>query len=178
MYCDLLTIGTWGHPSPPRHADVLNGWSLTLLFLHSMSVGVKVFELSSIDGSWYKGFPWAICIPLPSCPFSICTFTELIHNMKNFSCNHLNLILIPGYDSSSRSKSTPNIYSKMPTIISEPEIKPRNSNSDSGMDYYKRFDSVVKPKNSSVSVPDIDSYLGKDLTIHNTLWRKKNHIRK
>ena len=57
----------------------------------------------------------------------------------------------------------------MPTIISEPEIKPRNSNSDSGMDYYKHFDSVVKPKNYSVSVPDIDSYLGKDLTIHNTL---------
>ena len=28
MYCDLLTIGTWGHPSPLRHADVLNGWSL------------------------------------------------------------------------------------------------------------------------------------------------------
>ena len=91
-------------------------------------------------------------------------FTELIHNMKNFSCNHLNLILIPGYDSSSRSKSTPNIYSKMPSITSESEIKPRSSNSDSGMDYYKRFDSVVKPKNSSVSVPDIDSYLGNDLT--------------
>ena len=28
MYCDPLTIGTWGHPSPLRHADVLNGWSL------------------------------------------------------------------------------------------------------------------------------------------------------
>ena len=28
MYCDLLTIGPWGHPSPPKHADVLNGWSL------------------------------------------------------------------------------------------------------------------------------------------------------
>ena len=28
MYCDLWTIGTWGHPSPLRHADVLNGWSL------------------------------------------------------------------------------------------------------------------------------------------------------
>ena len=141
-----------------------------------MSVGVKVFELSSIDGSWYKGFPWAICIPLPSCPFSLCTFTELIQNIKNFSCNHLNLILIPGYDSSSRSKSTPNIYSEMPTIISEPEIKPRHSNSDSGMDYYKHFDSVVKPKNYSVSVPDIDSYLGNDLTIHSSLeryWRKK-----
>ena len=27
MYCDLLTIRTWGHPSPLRHADVLNGWS-------------------------------------------------------------------------------------------------------------------------------------------------------
>ena len=26
--CDLLTVGTWGHPSPLRHADVLNGWSL------------------------------------------------------------------------------------------------------------------------------------------------------
>ena len=95
---------------------------------------------------------------------------------RYFSCNHLNLILIPGYDSSPRSKSTPNIYSKMPSITSESEIKPRSSNS--GMDYYKRFDSVVKPKNYSVSVPDIDSYLGKDLTIHNTLWRKKNHIRK
>ena len=31
MYCDLLTIGTWGHPSPLRHADVLNGWSLRQL---------------------------------------------------------------------------------------------------------------------------------------------------
>ena len=29
MYCDLLTIGTWGQPSPLRHADVLNGWSLS-----------------------------------------------------------------------------------------------------------------------------------------------------
>ena len=28
MYCDLSTIGTWGHSSPLRHADVLNGWSL------------------------------------------------------------------------------------------------------------------------------------------------------
>jgi hypothetical protein len=28
MHCDLLTIDTWGHPSPLRHADVLNGWSL------------------------------------------------------------------------------------------------------------------------------------------------------
>ena len=27
MYYDLLTIATWGHPSPARHADVLNGWS-------------------------------------------------------------------------------------------------------------------------------------------------------
>ena len=64
----------------------------------------------------------------------------------------------------------------MPTIISEPEIKPRHSNSDSGMDYYKHFDSVVKPKNYSVSVPDIDSYLGNDLTIHSSLkryWREK-----
>jgi hypothetical protein len=31
MYCDLLTIGTWGHPYPLRHADVLNGWSLRQL---------------------------------------------------------------------------------------------------------------------------------------------------
>ena len=29
MYRDLLTIGPWGHPSPLRHADVLNGWSLS-----------------------------------------------------------------------------------------------------------------------------------------------------
>ena len=29
MYCDPLTIGPWGHPSPLRHADVLNGWSLS-----------------------------------------------------------------------------------------------------------------------------------------------------
>ena len=29
MYCDLSTIGTWGHSSPLRHADVLNGWSLS-----------------------------------------------------------------------------------------------------------------------------------------------------
>ena len=101
--------------------------------------------------------------------------------MKNFSCNHLNLILKPGYDSSSRSKSTPNIYSEMPSIFSESEIKPRSSNSDSGMDYYKHFDSVVKPKNYSVSVLNIDSYLGNDLTIHSSLeqrWRKKNHSRK
>ena len=28
MYCDLLIIGTRGHPSPLRHADVLIGWSL------------------------------------------------------------------------------------------------------------------------------------------------------
>ena len=25
---DLLSIGTWGHPSPLRHADVLKEWSL------------------------------------------------------------------------------------------------------------------------------------------------------
>ena len=31
MYCDLLTIGPRGHPSPIRHADVLNGWSLILV---------------------------------------------------------------------------------------------------------------------------------------------------
>ena len=24
---DLLTIGTWGYPSPLRHADILNVWS-------------------------------------------------------------------------------------------------------------------------------------------------------
>ena len=30
MYCNLLTIGTWGHPSPLRHADVLNEWSHSL----------------------------------------------------------------------------------------------------------------------------------------------------
>ena len=28
MYCDLLTVDTWGYPSPLRHDDVLNGWSL------------------------------------------------------------------------------------------------------------------------------------------------------
>ena len=28
MYCDLSTIGPWGHPSPLKHADDLNGWSL------------------------------------------------------------------------------------------------------------------------------------------------------
>ena len=33
MYCDLLTISTWGHPSPLRHADVLNGWSLRKICL-------------------------------------------------------------------------------------------------------------------------------------------------
>ena len=31
MYRDLLTIGTWGHPSLLRHADVLNGWSLRII---------------------------------------------------------------------------------------------------------------------------------------------------
>ena len=31
MYCDLWTIGTWGHPSPLRHADVL--WMVRELVL-------------------------------------------------------------------------------------------------------------------------------------------------
>ena len=44
MYCGLLTIGTWGHSSPLRHADVLNGWSLwiksrqkIIIFSHTIS---------------------------------------------------------------------------------------------------------------------------------------------
>ena len=34
MYFDLWTIGTWGHPSPPRHAEVLNEWSNSLNFVY------------------------------------------------------------------------------------------------------------------------------------------------
>ena len=37
-YCDLSTIGTWGHPSPLRHADVLNGWSLMLFQSHRCKI--------------------------------------------------------------------------------------------------------------------------------------------
>ena len=94
--------------------------------------------------------------------------------MKNYSCNHLNLILKP--DSSLSSKSVPNIYYNMPSIIYESEIKPMSSNSDSGMDYYKNFDSVVKPKNYSVSVPNIVSYLGNDLTIHSSLELEESDL--
>ena len=32
MYCDFSTISTWGHPSPIRHADILNGWSQNIFY--------------------------------------------------------------------------------------------------------------------------------------------------
>ena len=47
MYCDLWTIGTWGHPSPLRQADVLNGWFLyfwDIFFSIDMSLFVRVYH--------------------------------------------------------------------------------------------------------------------------------------
>ena len=47
MYCDLLTVSPWGHPLPPIHADILNGWSI-------MGQVIKVFLLESCDGLFYE----------------------------------------------------------------------------------------------------------------------------
>ena len=49
MYCDLRTIGTLGYPSPLRHADVLNEWSLTefvtLSFYQAFISGVPLSNM-------------------------------------------------------------------------------------------------------------------------------------
>ena len=37
MYCDLLTIGTWGHPSSLRHADILSEPVVKVLLIYISS---------------------------------------------------------------------------------------------------------------------------------------------
>ena len=67
MYCDLLTIGTWEHPSPLRHAYVLNGWSLSK-YKWSPCFSKEWQDLS-------KGFPWQ----------PVMNSELLVHIKKDFS---------------------------------------------------------------------------------------------
>ena len=54
MYCDLLTIGTWGDTPPPlRHADVFNGWSLWHKILRTLGP-IQIYEIFHSFGSIYK----------------------------------------------------------------------------------------------------------------------------
>ena len=45
IYCDILTIGPWGHPSPLRHADVLNEWYLSWIWSFRSPVGIPPYPL-------------------------------------------------------------------------------------------------------------------------------------
>ena len=56
MYCDLSTIGTWRHTSPLRHADVLNGWFLTITPYLSTLDFLKSLLLEIDFWTWFELF--------------------------------------------------------------------------------------------------------------------------
>ena len=62
MYCDLLTIGPWGHPV--RHADVLNGWTLLQnVYKARLKMFFKVINLMPLCSTlnwWIGGFNFLI----------------------------------------------------------------------------------------------------------------------
>ena len=84
MYCDLLTIGPWGQPSPLIHVYVLNGWPLSF----------DIREVPRSLGKW--NWHWLSFLPFIFFSIKNWSILNVVQNSSlwSYSCFEVFLLMI------------------------------------------------------------------------------------